>query len=82
MAFWIALFKRLISSLLVQIFYKSPYALATTSAFIVIAINNNSVPIIGSNWGPLATLAFCLLAFWNLWCENACKGFYQIPNNG
>ena len=82
MAFWIAFFKRLATSLLLQIIYKSPYALATASAFIVIAVNNNSVPIIGSNWGPLATLAFCLVAFWNIWCENACKGFYQIPNNG
>ncbi|MBR6075164.1 MAG: O-antigen ligase family protein [Victivallales bacterium] len=81
LSFWLVLFKRLIKSLLVQIFFESPYASAIASAFIVIAINNNSVPIIGSNWGPLSTLAFCVLAFWNIWCENAPKGFYHQPSN-
>ena len=80
MSFWLILFKRLLKSLLLQIFFESPYAIAIASAFIVIAINNNSVPIIGSNWGPLSTLAFCLLAFWHIWCENAPKGFYQQSN--
>ena len=80
LTFWLVLFKRLAKSLMLQIIFDSPYAIAVTSAFIVIAVNNNSVPIVGSNWGPLATLAFCLLAFWNLWCENAPKGFYQLDN--
>lgn len=80
LAFWLILFKRLVKSLMLQIIFDSPYAIAVTSAFLVIAVNNNSVPIVGSNWGPLATLAFCLLAFWNLWCENAPKGFYQLNN--
>ena len=77
LTFWLVLFKRLVKSLMLQIIFDSPYAIAVTSAFIVIAINNNSIPIFGSKWGPLSTLAFCLLAFWNLWCENAPKGFYQ-----
>ncbi len=81
MLFWIVLFKRLLKSLLSQIIFESPYAIAIASAFLVIAINNNSIPIIGSKWGPLATLAFCLLAFWNIWCENAPKGFYQLNND-
>ena len=81
LSFWLVLFKRLIKSLLTQIIFDSPYAIAIASAFIVIAINNNSVPIIGSTWGPLSTLAFCLLAFWNLWCANAPKGSYQIQKN-
>ncbi len=80
LAFWLVLFKRLLKSFFSQIVFGSPYAIAIASAFIVIAINNNSVPIIGSNWGPLATLAFCVLAFWNIWCENAPKGFYQQYN--
>ena len=80
LAFWLVLFKRLFKSLMLQIIFDSPYAIAVSSAFLVIAVNNNSVPIIGSNWGPLATLAFCLLSFWNLWCENAPKGFYQLNN--
>ncbi len=80
LSFWLLLFKRLFKSLQRQFIFKSPYAIVVTSAFIIIAINNSSVPIIGSNWGPLATLAFCLLAFWNLWCENAPKGFYQQNN--
>jgi O-antigen ligase len=81
LAFWLVLFKRLLKSLMLQIIFDSPYSVAVASAFLVIAVNNNSVPIIGSTWGPLSTLAFCLLAFWNLWCENAPKGFYQ-QNNG
>ncbi len=80
MLFWLALFKRLIKSFIIQIMFDSPYAMAITSAFIVIAVNNNTVPIIGSIWSPLATLAFCLLAFWNIWGENAPKGFYQQSN--
>ena len=80
LTFWIVLFKRLIKSIMLQIIFESPYAIALASTFIVILVNNNSVPIVGSNWGPLATLAFCLLAFWNLWCENAPKGFYQLDN--
>jgi len=81
LSFWLVLFKRLIKSLILQIIFDSPYAIALTSAFIVIAINNNSIPIFGSKWGPLSTLSFCLLAFWNLWCENAPKGFYQQNND-
>ena len=80
MSFWLVLFKRLIKSLMHQIIFESPYAIAITSACIVIAINNNSVPVFGSKWGPLSTLTFCLLSFWNLWCENAPKGFYQLNN--
>ena len=80
LTFWLVLFKRLVKSLMLQIIFDSPYAIAITSAFIVIAINNNSIPIFGSKWGPLSTLVFCLLTFWNLWCENAPKGFYQLNN--
>ncbi len=81
MLFWIVLFKRLLKSFFNQIIFESPYAIAIASAFFVIVINNNSIPIIGSIWGPLSTLSFCLLVFWNIWCENAPKGFYQ-QNNG
>ncbi len=80
MLFWIVLFKRLLKSIFSQIVFESPYAIAIASAFLVIVINNNSVPIIGSNWGPLSTLSFCLLVFWNIWCENAPRGFYQQSN--
>lgn len=81
MLFWLVLFKRLIHSLLLQMIFCSPFAIATTSAFIVLAVNNNSVPIMGSNWSPLSTMAFCLLTFWHIWCENAPKGYCYSSNN-
>ena len=81
MSFWLVLFKRLIKSLILQIFFESPYAIVIASAFVVIAVNNNSVPIFGSNWGPLSTVAFTLLSFWHIWCEKAPKGFYTQSNS-
>ena len=80
MSFWILLFKRLIKSLMLQIIFKSPYAIVIASAFVVIAVNNNSAPIFGSQWGPLPTLTFCILSFWHIWCEKAPKGFYSQYN--
>ncbi len=80
LCFWFVLFKRLCVSFIQQISFHSPYAIAIVSAFIVIVINNNSIPIIGSNWGPLSTMAFCILTFWHIWCENARKGYYSPDN--
>lgn len=80
MSFWIVLFKRLIKSLMLQIIFDSPYAIVIASAFVVIAVNNNSAPTFGSTWGVLSTVTFSLLSFWHIWCEKAPKGFYSQYN--
>ena len=81
MSFWIVLFKRLIKSLILQIIFDSPYAIVIASAFVIIAVNNNSIPTFGSNWGSLSTLTFSILSFWHIWCENAPKDFYCQSNS-
>lgn len=49
------------------------YAIAVLTGVVVILINNNSVPVIGSIWGSLPTIALLLISFYTLFLQHNSK---------
>ena len=60
-------------SLLKQISLNNTYVSSVIAAFIVIMVNNMSVPTIGSQWGVLATVTLLVGSYFALFCQEEPK---------
>ena len=62
-------------SLLKQISLNNKLVSPVIAAFIVIMVNNMSVPTIGSQWGPLPTVVLLVGSYFALFCQEASTSF-------
>ncbi|GEM_PF-5931947 len=65
--FWVLFLFRFCRELFVNVTKGSPYSMAVAAACVVIFVNNNTVPIIGSYYSPLSMSALLVLAFFSFW---------------
>ncbi len=70
---WGSFFFKFICDVFQSIRNTVPYAATVMTAIVVISVNNLSVPIIGSTWGPLATIALLIISFFILFVMNQTK---------
>jgi len=68
-----------VSSLLRQMSLNNKHAFPVIAAFIVIVVNNMSVPTIGSQWGALSTVVLLVGSYFALFCQAEPKSRFARP---
>lgn len=71
---WGSFFFRFLFNVICAVRQLSPYAAPVAAAMVVITVNNLTVPIIGSVWGSLATVALLVISFAVLFIKITVKG--------